>query len=155
MAFTVDLTAYEDPCVPVDGINRHVCLTRKVDFTETANQLIQTATMGLFLVPAYVLIEEVLILVTTADADITDVDIGRYSTAGVVAAVDAFVDGATLAATGLVRDLAGETYSRTDGTAGYMGEAAWAIGLINNDADTLNGAVVKFIALGVDLRNIV
>ncbi len=152
MAFTVDLTENEGAEISVDSINRHFSMTRDVDFTEAANQLIQTATMGLFLVPAYVLIEEVMLLILTADTDITDVDIGRYSTLGVVAAVDAFVDGATLAATGLVRDLAGETYSRTDGTAGYMGEADWAIGLINNDADAINGAVVRFIALGVDLR---
>ena len=152
MAFTVDLTENEGVAISVDSINRHFSMTRDVDFTETANQLIQTATMGLFLVPAFVLIEEVMILVLTADADITDVDIGRYSTAGVAAAADAFVDGATLANTGLVRDLAGETYSRTDGTAGYMGQADWAIGLINNDAQTLNEAKIRFIALGVDLR---
>ncbi len=152
MAFDVDLTSRESACEPVDGILKKFVMKRRVDFTQTANQLATAKTMGLFQVPAYVLVEEVFMVVRTADADITDVDIGRFSAAGVVAAVDAFVDGATIAATGLVRDLAGETYSRQDGTAGYMGEAAWAIGLTNNDAQTINEAIIDFFAVCVDLR---
>ena len=153
MAFHVDLTANESYGKPADAVDRHFIMHRRVDFTETANQLAQTETMGLFQVPPYVLVEEVIMIVRTADADVSDVDIGRYSTAGVVAAVDAFVDGATIAATGCIRDLAGETYSKQDGTVGYMGAAAWTIGLINNDADTINEAVIDFFAICLDLRN--
>jgi len=153
MAFTIDLTENESYAKPVDAVDRHFVMHRRVDFTETDNQLANAQTMGLFQVPPYVLVEEVIMVVRTADADVTDVDIGRYSTAGVVAAVDAFIDGGTLATTGEKRDLAGETYSKQDGTAGYMGAAAWTIGLINNDADTINEAIVDFFAICVDLRN--
>jgi hypothetical protein len=108
--------------------------------------------MGLFKVPAGVLVEEVLMRVKTPDADVTDVDIGAYSTAGVAVSADGFMDGATLANAGIVRDLAGETYSRQDGTAGYSSTSEWMIGLLNNDADTINEAVVEFIAICVDCR---
>ncbi len=152
MAFDMDLTSRDGYAEPVDGIVKKFLMKKRVDFTVAANQLANAKKMGLFKVPAYVLVEEVAMVVRTADADITDVDIGRFSTAGVAAAVDAFVDGASLAVTGLIRDLAGETYSRQDGTAGYMGETDWIIGLTNNDADTINGAVIDFVAFCVDLR---
>ncbi len=152
MAFDIDLTSRDGYAEPVDGIVKKFLMRRRVDFTAAANQLANAKTMGLFKVPAYVLVEEVAMVVRTADAQVTDVDIGRFSTAGVVAAVDAFADGASLAATGLIRDLAGDTYSRQDGTAGYMGEADWIIGLTNNDADMINDAIVDFVAFCVDLR---
>ena len=154
MAFDIDLTANEGAVLPWEGKDKYFVMKKRVDFTESANQLANAKSMGLFDIPAYVLVEEVFMVVRTADADITDVDIGRYSTAGVVASVDGFVDGATLAATGLVRDLAGETYSKQDGTFGYMGTSDWAIGLYNNDAQTIDEAVVDFYAVCMDLRHV-
>lgn len=152
MAFTVDLTSAEGTTVPVDGINKCFVMRRTVDFTKTANQLAQTATMALFDIPAYILVREVYMVVTTADADVSDVDIGTFSTAGVAVSADGFIDGATIASTGIKRDVAGETYSINDGTAGYVAAAAWSVGLTNNDADTINGAVITFCAECVDLR---
>ncbi len=152
MAFDIDLTSRESASEPVDGILKKFVMKRRVDFTQTANQLAQTKTVGLFKVPAYVLVEEVFAVVRTADADVTDVDLGSFSSAGVAVAADGFIDGGTLATTGLKRDLAGETYSRQDGTAGYMAETDWCIGLTNNDADPINGAIVDFYAACVDLR---
>ncbi len=152
MAFDIDLTSRDGYAEPVDGIVKKFLMKKRVDFTVGANQLANAKKMGLFKVPAYALVVEVAMVVRTADADVTDVDIGRFSTDGVAAAVDAFVDGASLAVTGLIRDLAGETYSRQDGTAGYMAETDWCVGLTNNDADPINGAIVDFYAACVDLR---
>ena len=153
MAFEINLASSENAAVPVDGsIGKNFIMRREVDFTVAANQLAQTKAMGLFKVPAGVLVEEVLMRVKTPDADVTDVDIGSYSTAGVAVVADGFMDGATLANAGIVRDLAGETYSRQDGTAGYSSTSEWMIGLLNNDADTINEAVVEFIAICVDCR---
>lgn len=152
MAFTVDLTEGEGTVMPVDGVVKHFVLKREVDFTVTANQLVNTGTMALFDIPAYVLVREVFIVVKTADADVTTVDVGSYSTAGVAVAATGFMDDATLATTGIKRDVAGGTYAITDGTAGYVAAADWAIGLYNADADTINEAVVEFYAECVDLR---
>jgi hypothetical protein len=152
MAFTKDLTENDGYAPPVDGLNKKFVMKRRVDFTVAANQLANAQTMGLFNVPAGVLVEETLMNVVTPDADITDVDIGSFTTAGVAVVADGFVDGATLAAAGVVRDLAGETYSRQDGTAGYSSTSNWKIGFTNNDAQTINEAVVDFFALCVDLR---
>jgi hypothetical protein len=153
MAIHIDLTSAEGYAVPVDGaVGRTFQMVRHVDFTETANQLAQTEIMALFKVPAGVLVKEVMIYVETADADVSDVDIGNASSAGVTISADGFVDGATLASTGLKRDLAGETYSLQDGTAGYCSTSDTIIILTNNDADTINGAIVNFIARCEDCR---
>ncbi len=153
MAFTKDPTASDGYAVPVDGVvGKQFQMNRRVDFRLSANQLAQNEIMALFKVPTGVLVEEVIPYVETADADVTDFDIGSFTTAGVAVAADGFLDGASLASAGAVRDLAGETYSRQDGTAGYCSTSNWIIGLTNKDADTLNGAVVNFVAVCRDLR---
>lgn len=152
MAFTVDLTDGEGACMPVDGGLKHFVLRRTVDFSDAANSLIATATMGLFDIPAYVSVREVFAIVTDADAGVTDIDIGSYSTAGVVNDVDGFMDGGDPSSTGILRDTAGETYSIANGTVGYQAAAAWTIGLINNGAGTLDDAIITFCAECIDLR---
>jgi hypothetical protein len=127
-------------------------MKKRVDFTQAANQLAQNEIMALFDVPAGVLVEEVLMNVVTADADITDVDVGSFDTAEAAIAADGFMDGADISSTGLKRDLAGETYSKQDQSAGYMGTADWIIGFTNKDAQALNGAVIDFYAVCVDRR---
>ncbi len=152
MAFDVDNTSRQGYEVQVDGVGKVTAMRCEIDFTVAANQLAQNKTMGLMKVPAGVLVTEVLMRVKTTDTDVTDVDIGSFTTAGVAVDADGFVDGATLAATGIVRDLAGEAYSPQDGTAGYSSTSNWIIGLTNNDADTINEAVVVFIANCIDCR---
>ena len=153
MAFTKDLTTTDGYAVPVDGVvGKEFQMNRRVDFSVAANQLAQNEIVALFKVPAGVLVEEVIPYVETPDTDVTDVDIGGFTTAGVAIVADGFIDGGTLAAAGAVRDFAGETYSRQDGTAGFCSTSNWIIGLTNKDADTLNGAVVNFVAICKDLR---
>ena len=152
MAFKVNLCTNESPALPWDGRNKHFVMKKRVDFTQAANQLAQNEIMALFDVPAGVLVEEVLMNVVTADADVSDVDIGSFTTAEAAISADGFMDGADISSTGLKRDLAGETYSRQDQAAGYMGTSDWIVGFTNKDADTLNGAVIDFYAVCVDLR---
>jgi hypothetical protein len=152
MDFKVDLTTKEGYSLPVDGLTKDVVLRKRVDFTVAANQLAQNEVMALFKIPAFVLVEEVFMVVRTADADVTDVDIGSFTEAGVGVAADGFMDGLSLAALGLIRDLAGETYSPQDQTAGYMGTSDWVVGFTNKDAQALDGAVVDFFAVCKDLR---
>ena len=152
MAFDIDLTTAEKAAVPVDGLGKVFVMKKEVDFSVAANHLANAKSMGLMLVPAGVLVLEVIMRVKTPDTDVTDVDIGSYTAAGVAVAADGFQDGATLASAGIVRDVTGETYSLQTGTAGYSSTDAWAIGILNNDADTINEAVVEFIALCVDCR---
>ena len=125
MAYDLDLTD-NSASLAWDGRNKQVVLTKEVDFSVAANQLANTKNMCLFNIPAGVLIDEVLAIVKTADADIST--------------------------TGIKRDLAGETYSKTNGTAGYYCTVDTDIVVTNNDAQTINGAVVVFVALCTDLR---
>ncbi len=152
MAFAKNLTTSEGFSLPVDGLTKDVVLRKRVDFTAAANQLAQNEIMALFKIPAFVLVEEVFMVVRTADTDITDVDIGSFTTAGVAVSADGFMDGLSLAAEGLIRDLAGETYSPQDQTAGYMGTSDWVVGFTNKDAQTIDGAIVDFFAVCKDLR---
>lgn len=156
MAFNIDLTENGATGTPGDvpeaGLRKFFTMERTIDFTVTANQLANAQVAAIFTVPAYVLVEEVMILVHTADADITDVDVGNYTTAGVATVVDGFIDGATIATTGLKRDVTGETYSPQSGTVGFMGTTDWVVSLYNNDAQTIDGAILTIIAKCQDLR---
>jgi len=153
MAFKVNLCTNQRPALPWDGRNKHFVMKKRVDFTQAANQLATDEIMALFDVPAGVLVEEVLMNVVTADADIDAVDIGSFTVAEAAISADGFHDGTSIAATGLKRDLAGETYSKQDQAAGYMGTSDWIIGFTSKTAaQTLNGAVIDFYAVCVDLR---
>jgi len=114
-------------------------LQQTINFTTTANQLAQNQTMALFDIPADTAIDFAWIEVTTADTDVTDVDLG-CSTDGSTAAD--LIDGATLATTGY----------KTNGT--YLPpayNAAQQVVLTNKDADTINQAVIRVIVICRDL----
>jgi hypothetical protein len=151
MAFDVDLTGREKAAIPVDGILKNFLMKRSVDFTVVANQVASGKVCALFQVPAYVLVEEVFYDVQTAEANVTDIDIGSFTTAGVGVAATGFMEAKSLAALGLIRALSGKTYSRQDGTAGYFSQSPWVIGLTNDDADTIATAVVDFFAVCMNL----
>ena len=157
MAFTVDLTEDVGVAMPFDGAGKHFVVQKTVDFSVAANHLANDETMGLFPIPAGVLVEEVIVeVVTCPDADSNDIDIGSYTTAGVAIAATGFGDhfailGGSVAGT-YVRDVAGQTYSLTDGTAGFVRATDWALGFNNDDADELDAGVLRFIAICKDLR---
>lgn len=151
MAFDIDQTTYDGYAPAEDGFMKSFIMKRTVDFTVAANALAQTKVMGLFKVPAYVLVREVIMVVKTADAQVSDVDIGSYSTAAVAVDADGFHNGSTLASTGIIRDLSA-AYNLLAGTAGYVSATNWTIGFLNNDADTINDAKIDFFADCVDLR---
>jgi hypothetical protein len=136
-----------------DGLKKAGIEKVEIDFTIAANQLAQNKTMAVMRIPAGVLIEEVMILVKTVDANITNVDAGPFtaSTEAVIGSADAFIDNATLASTGLKRDF-DETYSPVGGTNGLYCVADTDIVLTNIEAATINEAVIDVIAKCVDLR---
>jgi len=114
-------------------VGKEYILSQTVAFTTTANQLAQNETMALFDIPANTMVSAAWIKVTTADTDITDVDLG-VSTDGSTNAT--LIDGATLATTGY----------KTNGT--YLPIAVTAanqVVLTNKDADTINGAVITVV----------
>lgn len=151
MAYTKDVTTGFTSVLPACARDKLYVLQKYVDFTDTDNALANAETMGIFDIPAGVLVREVGMWVITADADISDVDMGSYSTAGVAVGATTFVGSATIASTGWKRDVLGQTYS-FDGTAGYISASDWSIGFSNNDAQTINEAKIMFFAICIDLR---
>jgi hypothetical protein len=152
MAYDIDLTD-NGASLAWDGINRQVVLKKTVDFSVAANNLAQNKVAALFNIPAGVLIEEVLMVVKTGDAQVSDVHIGiaTASTQATISA-DGFLNSLSMVTAGCIRDLAGETYSKQDGTAGYYTLVDCDIILTNVDADTINGAIVDFFAICIDLN---
>ena len=112
-------------------------LTADVDFTVTANQLAQNETMALFDIPADTAVENAVIEVVTADADVTDVNLGMSADGSTD---DTLIDGATLATTGYKRGGA-------NADLGQVTAAAMQLVLTNIDADTINEAVIKVIVV--------
>lgn len=136
---------------PAVGLGKFYVMHNYVDFTVAANQLIQTATMALFDVPAYHLCLAVIPYIVTADAHISDVDIGYES-----GNIDVFCDGITLVATGYLTLGAGTDEAAIKAFAGAALSASdRVIILTNNDAQTIDEAVMHFHALMVDLSDIV
>lgn len=154
--FNVNLTSSEGATLPVDGFGKSFVLKRTVDFTDTDNQLAQNAIMALFHIPAYVKVREVLMRVTTADTDITTVELGGYSRSGTTITeidLDGFGVNATLAATGYVAMDVDAVYNPAGtGGRGYVATSDWYVTVKNTDANTLDEAVVEFIAICEDLR---
>ncbi len=150
MALTINNLA-STGVIAYNGVGRRWIANNNIDFSVAANNLVNAATMGVLIVPAKTLIEEVYMVVNTVNAGVTDVDIGVFSLAEVSVSGDGFVDGATIEAAGLIRDLAGETYSKQDGTFGYYSSAGCIIVLTNNDATSITLADIDFFAECVDL----
>jgi len=136
-----------------DGLKKSIVQKVEVDFSIAANNLAQNKVMAVMRIPAGVLIEEIMLNVKTADADISDVDVGiaTASTEATISA-DGFINNADISTTGLKRDLAGETYSRQDGTAGYFTSVETDIIITNKDAQTIDEAVIDVIAVLKDLN---
>jgi hypothetical protein len=103
MAFTKDTTTNDGYSLPVDGIVKHFVLKKRVSFA--SYPLAQNETVGLFKIPAGVLVLEVAMNVVTAQADISDLDVGDFTTAGVVGTLDGFLDGADPSSIGYKRDM--------------------------------------------------
>jgi len=115
-------------------------LERSVDFSATGMSLVQNATMALQDIPADSMFLAASIKVTTAQGDISDVDLG-VSTTG--ATDDSLIDGATFATTGIKGCAA-------TGIA-VFNDADTQLVLTNLDAQTLASAVVVVTVVMVDL----
>lgn len=140
---TVDKTG--SISLPAAGFGKCVIMQNHIDFTVSANQLTQGQTMDIFDLPANVLCQEVLMHISTVCAGVTDVDIGT------AADTSGFMDGATLATSGWVRDVSGEAYTLASG--GYISNSDAVITLKNMDATTLTSAIIDFYAVCFDLRD--
>ena len=106
-----------------------------VDFTVTANQLVQNGTMSLLDIALGEVVLAAFINVVTADADVSDVDLG-LETGG--ATNDTLIDAATLASTGIKSAGANAVLPNYLACA-----AATQLVLTNKDADTINEAIIK------------
>ena len=157
MAFTVDLTENVGVAMPFDGHDRFFVVKKTVDFS--VHNLANAEIMGLFAIPAGVLVREVLVkVITSADSDTTTFDIGSFTIAEVAIDADGFQYNqnpyqATVPV--YVRDPAKDTnaaYAINDGTAGFVYTSDWILGFTNTDAQTLDHGVIEFIAVCIDLR---
>jgi len=110
-----------------------------VDFTVTANQLAQNEVMALFDIPADTLILHGSIEVTTADTDVSDMNLG-CSTDGSTA--NDIIDAADVSSTGY----------KVNGTyLPSMYNAAQQVTLTNIDTDTINEAIIRVILFCADV----
>lgn len=131
-------------------------LKRRVDFSE--DNLAQNGIMALFMIPAYVKVREVFMRVITADSDWnTSGLLGAYSRSGTtISAIDAdgfAVTGQTGTTTGYKAMDVDAVYNPAGtGANGYVATSEWYVTFTNLDADTINEAVVDFIAICEDLR---
>jgi hypothetical protein len=144
---TVEIDNSGGAAVQAQGPNSRIgVMYNRVDFTETANALATTLSMGIFTVPMGVRVLNVFMHVIQADADVSDVDVGIEG-----GTEDGFIDGATIATVG-IKDDVDEAYS-TPGNGFFDVDDDQVIALKNNDADTINGAIIDFFATYVDTRN--
>lgn len=136
MAYNVDIepTSGALPHSTLPSVNR---LKFRVDFTDSDNNLAQNETMKLWTIPANTWVLNAFIDVITADADVSDVDLGYGDGTAGQATNDDFVDGVTLATTGR-KFTAGMT-------APVNITSETGLLLENNDADTINGAVIDVV----------
>lgn len=140
MTATYDLTSgvYS---VPSDGLNKFFVMKNVVSFVD--NPMTASQTMALFDIPANVLVLEVGANVTTADTGATSFNLGIYG-----GTTDGFIDGLSMASATWVRDTSGETYTLP---AGYISTSDAQV-IITADGVTIDGSVVEFFALCVDLN---
>jgi hypothetical protein len=128
---------------PADGLNKIYVMKNVIDFS--VQSVAKSATADIFLLPANTLLMEVFAHVTTADADVDHIDVGVYG----VAADDLFSD-VHVDSTGWKRD----TSNALSPPLGYLSTSDAIIYMTNDDSgsDVLNGAVIEFFALCVDLN---
>jgi len=150
--WTVDKTSDQGFALPWSA-ERVAVMRRTIDFSVAANNLVQNGVMPIFKLPADCIVLACGIKVTTADAQVSDVDLGLYTEASdtiTAVDIDGYGDGLTLAATGYVNDP--DAVFNSLGTSAFAVVAADSYFTIKNiDADTINGAVVEFYAVVVDI----
>lgn len=137
MASTVDNRATGEK-LPIAMERRPILVKFNIDFTDTDNQLDQNETMSLGTLEAGDIVLASYINVTTADATISDVDLG-YSTDGATNA--GFIEAADITTTGV----------KAGAVALYpvIFTAENQIVFTNNDAQTIDEAVVEVYLLVV------
>ena len=150
--WTVDKTADDGFALPwAPGVS---VLKKTVDFRVAANYLVQNGVMSLFKLPAGCIVLTAGIHIITADTDVTDIDLGLYTElADTITAVDidGYGDALTLAVAGYFND-PNAAYNPAGTEACHVVAADSYFTVKNIDSDTINGAVVEFYAVVVDLR---
>lgn len=129
-------------------------LKKTVDFSVVANNLVTTGVMSIFKLPAKCIVLACGIKVLTADAQISDVDLGLYTEAanGDITAVDidGYGDGLNLTATGYKKDPdAAFNSAGAEAMHVVVADSFFTIKVITNA--TLNDAVVEFYAVVMDV----
>ena len=107
-----------------------------VDFSVAGNDLTNGQIMDIYDIPANTVVEWAVMNVTTADADVSDVDLGVAATG--VTALDLIQAGDVSSAV-MVGGAAAET------PIVIVGSTAEVVTLTNQDAQALNAAVIQFI----------
>ena len=135
MALTRDLTSTFGTARAAKGIYGRNLVSFEIDFSATDMSLAQNEVMGIVDIPAGCIIYGGFMKVETAEAEITDIDIG-VSTG---AATDAtLADGISMASTGYV------AFNNVT-SGGVYTTAASELVLTNKDAQTLNSAKIEII----------
>lgn len=157
--FTIDPLTDDGYAPSWDGSNRFGILKKQIDFSETANNLVQNGIVPIFKIPAHVRVTRVQMYVDTADTDIaTSGYLGAYSRNETTLAIteidaDGFgVTGQVMSSTGYVAQDVDAVYNGQGSAPGYVSTSAWYVTFTNIDTDTINEAVVTFIAEYVDYR---
>lgn len=135
MALTRDLTAIFGTAKSARGLDKKMLASYEIDFSATSRSLAQNEIMGVVDIPAGCIIYGGFVKVKTAQATITDFDIG-ISTSQATAAD--LADGISLASTGFV------AFNNVT-TGGVKVTAASELVLTNIDAQTLNSAKIEVI----------
>ncbi len=128
--------------LPFQSRGKHHQVSIDVDFSVTGNSLAQNDLMGLLAIPAGMDVVSAKIKVTTANAAVTNVDLGLTADDGTPATAADLIDGATLGTTG---------YKSGAGTR-VQTTADMLVVLTNLDADTLSAGVIEVKLDLVDMR---
>jgi hypothetical protein len=135
MALTRDLTATFATAKAARGLDKKMLSAFEIDFSGTSMSLAQNEVMGIVDIPAGCIIYGGFMKVETAEATITDVDIG-VSTASATDAT--LADGISMATTGYV------AFNNVT-AGGVKTTAASELVLTNKDAQTLDAAKIEVI----------
>jgi hypothetical protein len=132
----VDATPANSKPVWTDVGKSYILDSVTVDFSVTGNNLAQNEIMDIYDIPANTVVEWAVLNITTAQADVTDVDLGVAAT-GVTAAD--LIDGGSLASAVGITGAAAQT------PAVVVGSTAEVVTFTNKDAQTIASAVIQFI----------
>jgi len=138
--------------------NKMTVLTKTVDFNVVANNLATAGIMGIFKIPAKVKVMQFgMRIVTAGDTDVTDIDFGLYTENTSTLAITAVdhegfgVAHSLNAAAGYVAMDVDAIWNPQGTAAGYVVAADSVLTITNNDTQSIDGCVIEFFAVLVDV----